>query len=68
MKLSYITCLIVYMLCYRKLHFCTDAAALSKIKWHTIHDEIDEDDYYALLCLPDGQGSTEEEVKMRRMF
>jgi hypothetical protein len=37
-----------------------------KIKWHTIDDDIDEDDYYALLCLSDKQmGSSEAEMKER---
>ena len=28
-------------------------AKKDRIKWHTIDDDIDEDDYYALLCLTD---------------
>ena len=43
----------------------THEAAWKKIKWHSIKEEIDENDYYALLCLPDRMASTEEEIRLR---
>lgn len=38
---------------------------MSKVKFHSIKDNINEDNYYDLLCLPDGMEYTEEELTLR---